>query len=618
MQLAGQVDRDRLQIAAEGPERRELPRVAAGEPRVASVDLRMTSRQSHSGGPEQRRFERLPINLDGLLSISGRAPVVCTVRDFCVGGMFISADPATYAAIKPQAPAVLYFALFVDSVKQDFQIQLAVARAVAKGLGVTFVNADAKALELLGHLAAASAPTAAPETAVEVGRTQQGFAAEFTVVVAPLTQLVVAQVKQLCDRFLERADEVLFLAARDAGNNVDQNRYLDGQREIRARQKRVRESVPARIETGVSILRNPLAEEDAEAAGGGPSDLSLVDKDEFEEFLVISEIVSELEPEFYDTLFALGRRFTYLANREIGLSALPLGPGVLCNAIAECLKGLQSDRRVIARVYKVLHEVMSANLGRFYDDINKLLVEHGVLPVIEKDKPVLKKKPSAATGFDAPVSELEQSSPNLVEDELADLMPGPEQYLGRLAPSPAGYPPGSIVAAPPAFSPGRVSARPPVGYPQVAAAPPTGPYRGQGAMPCRRHRRCCRQGSTRHPGSAAHRWRRYPAAIPCTVRRSIRRCLPRRRRRPCTGRCRSRRAPYRRPCRPCLLLPARCRGSWVARWATVLLWHMPRLLGRPAASRCRRGGSAAACTTRRRPCNMVIPLPRRSWRCDGS
>ena len=454
--------------------------VAAGAARVASVDLRMTSGQRHSGGPEQRRFERLPINLDGLMSISGRAPVVCTVRDFCVGGMFISADPATYAAIKPRAPAVLYFALFVDGVKQDFQIQLVIARAVAKGLGVTFVNADAKALELLGHLAAASAPTAAPETAVEIGRTQQDFAAEFTVVVAPLTELVVAQVKQLCDRFLERADEALFLAARDAGNNVDQNRYLDGQREIRARQKRVRESVPARIETGVSILRNPLAEEDAEAAGGGPSDLSLVDKDEFEEFLVISEIVSELEPEFYDTLFALGRRFTYLANREIGLSALPVGPGVLCNAIAECLKGLQSDRRVIARVYKVLHEVMSANLGRFYDDLNKLLVEHGVLPVIEKDKPVLKKKPSAATGFDAPVSELEQSSPNLVEDELADLMPGPEQYLGRLAPSPAGYPPGSTGAVAPAYPPGMVSARPAAGYPQVAAATPTGPYRGQG------------------------------------------------------------------------------------------------------------------------------------------
>jgi hypothetical protein len=113
-------------------------------------------------GAEQRRFARLPINLDGLIGIAGRTPVPCTVRDFCVGGMFIAADPAAYANLPANASAMLFFALFVDGVKQDFQIQLDIARAVAKGIGVSFVNPDAKAVELLGHLAAASAPPPAP------------------------------------------------------------------------------------------------------------------------------------------------------------------------------------------------------------------------------------------------------------------------------------------------------------------------------------------------------------------------------------------------------------------------------------------------------------------------
>ena len=93
-----------------------------------------------SGGAEQRRFARVPIDLEGYLGVGERPPVPCTVRDFCLGGMFISADPAAYASAAPQSPAVLYFALMLDGEKRDFQLQLAVARVVAKGVGVTFAR----------------------------------------------------------------------------------------------------------------------------------------------------------------------------------------------------------------------------------------------------------------------------------------------------------------------------------------------------------------------------------------------------------------------------------------------------------------------------------------------
>ena len=449
----------------------------------------MAAGQGQGGGAEQRRYARVAINLDGLIGIAGRAPVPCTVRDFCVGGMFVSADPAVYAAVPANAPAVLFFALFVDGVKQDFQIHLQIARAVAKGLGVSFVNPDAKAVELLGHLAAASAPPPAPETREALGRTQGGFAPEFAGLKEPLAVLCAEQVGRLCDRFLERVDEVLFLAARDAGNNVDQNRFLDGQREMRGRQKAIREGVPARVRKGVSILADPLAELDRDPKSLGLADLSLVDKDEFEEFLVMSEMVSELEPEFSEALFALGRRFSYLANREVDLGSMPISPGVLCNAISDCLKGMQSDRRATARIYKVLHEVMSGHLGRFYEDANALLIEHGVLAVIEKDRPTVKKRPGPDTGFDTPVPPDEVPAPAEPSDqELLDLMPGPENYQGRVAPAGYGPAPGQIhvaVAPAPRMPPGAglpsgapVSPFPP-GH-AIRGVPPSMPSAGYG------------------------------------------------------------------------------------------------------------------------------------------
>jgi diguanylate cyclase (GGDEF)-like protein len=172
-------------------------------------------------------------------------------------------------------------------------------------------------------------------------------------------------------------------------------------------------------------------------------------------------------------------------------------------------EGLQSDRRATARIYKVLHEVMSGNLGRFYDEVNALLIEHDILKVIEKDKPVAKRRGEASASFDAPLPEADTPvSVEPGEDAMLDLMPGPDNYQGR-APAPHAGPAGAPYAvsaampsmpsasgvpmAPPATAP------PPGGSPHFAArqaaampghvvqgAPPSVPaggYAVQGAPP---------------------------------------------------------------------------------------------------------------------------------------
>ncbi len=234
----------------------------------------------------------------------------------------------------------------------------------------------------------------------------------------------------------------------------------------------------------------------------------MIEKDEFEDFLAVSEIVSELEPEFSEQLFGLRRRLTYLANRDLDLSAVPIGPSVVCNAIAECLKGLQSDQPLVSKVYRVLHQSMSADLGEMYEAVNALLIEHDVLPVINADTPVLKRPPKPPASFDAPVPEAIDDTigtPTPVpEDEFVDLMPGPEDYQGRVAPqaspptspsqpagrAPAGpvpapmQPNGGVQAAPPAYPGDGVQAAPPA-YPSggVQAAPPAYPSGGVQAAP---------------------------------------------------------------------------------------------------------------------------------------
>ena len=121
------------------------------------------------------------------------------------------------------------------------------------------------------------------------------------------------------------------------------------------------------------------------------------------------------------------------------------------------------------------------------------------MPVIKKGKPTVKKNPSVGGGFETPAEAAPDDTmgqPGAVpEENLADLMPGPENYHGRpqVAPAagpqvhaaqpqiPAGYGHGPVVQAAPPTAPmaaGAVQAAPPgvpQGYPPMQAAPPSIP-----------------------------------------------------------------------------------------------------------------------------------------------
>tara|TARA_R110002096_G_scaffold3280_9_gene16304 strand:+ start:328 stop:4218 length:3891 start_codon:yes stop_codon:yes gene_type:complete len=347
-------------------------------------------------GAERRRYVRLPIRLEALVAIDGRPAIQCTVRDFCVAGLFVAISQQQLRLVKPQTSAILYFSLIVEGVQSDYQLTLKIFRVVGSGFGCGFENADPQTIALLQSLAASSNPDAIPDTAEGMSRTQGKFSERFNEAKEPLLELARKFGLRATDEFLRLVDEALFLAARDAGNNLDETRFLDGQNEIRGRRDDIRETVPNLLQKGVSILNSPLSATQEEAASPAVSELSLIDKDEFEEFLTVSQLVSDLEPRFKEDLFKLDRRFSLLAKREIDDRSNPLGPAVVGGVFAEALKNLRSDRTAVNVIYRTLRQVLETNLGQLYADANELLVELGVLPVIEKEKSTIKRSESTS------------------------------------------------------------------------------------------------------------------------------------------------------------------------------------------------------------------------------
>ncbi|MCC7121543.1 MAG: DUF1631 family protein [Gammaproteobacteria bacterium] len=437
-------------------------------------------------GQERRRYARIPMSLDALISISGRPPIACTVKDFCVAGMFIQTDERELRHINMHDKATLYFALVVGGERRDLQLKLLVCRVIPTGIGVAFQDPDPRTIGMLQGLATLNTP---PSPTESMSDTQKRFAPEFGRVLPRLSTLVDSTAQAMTDEFVRQLGDAFFAAARDAKTNRDSTLFTDAQSSLRRRADAIRRQVPEILGRGATILGNPLAERATPAEVTSLSNLSLVDKDEFEEFLSVSEAVSELESRFKEALYASSRRLSLLARRVIDDSGNPIGPAVVCNAFAESMKGLLVNKATSDLAYKTLRRVLEPHLGRLYDAVNQLLIDNGIMPVLEQERATFK-PPGAGRRTNPPVPPLERSQPPHPSDMLNPIHPaGPlsGQGLGAYERIAAGLraagaaAPGSVPdvsvpgVAPAAMYPGGVMAAPPgapvslTGFPSMPA-----------------------------------------------------------------------------------------------------------------------------------------------------
>jgi len=184
-------------------------------------------------------------------------------------------------------------------------------------------------------------------------------------------------------------DEFYTLSDRSASDEL-QTRYFDAMRQIR----RTRQSIEQGFLREFSMQLDRFWEHprDYLAAAEIPSasevegtDMSLLEEDDLEESLAISNMVSKASNRFHQTLYALNKRLAFVAGlEEIQTSVSPLGPKTFAEAFAKGLAAWDGETITRLVVYKLFERHVVAYLGGLYDDINDVLVENDILPKISR------------------------------------------------------------------------------------------------------------------------------------------------------------------------------------------------------------------------------------------
>jgi len=202
-------------------------------------------------------------------------------------------------------------------------------------------------------------------------------------------QLKVTTAEHLQKLFLQmfdHLDDFLFDRADKGAASGDQNLYFEAMRHLRLKKQAMQDVFLAKFATGFNeAIKGAEKSQTVNAFTKDALDnLLLVNDDELEESLAISNMVAKARNLHKEQLFALEQRCKAIFNddREITADNLPIGPGVICNAFKGAVKILDVEVKVKLIAYKLLDRYLVQELGTCYYTLNKLLADAGVLPTI--------------------------------------------------------------------------------------------------------------------------------------------------------------------------------------------------------------------------------------------
>ena len=201
-------------------------------------------------------------------------------------------------------------------------------------------------------------------------------------------ELATATLTRDLARMMEKIDDALFARAEKAENNTAQTQYFDAMRELRIIRKDIEEDFLSRFQNqfnqGIPRASQFSAGFSLNWEDDDASDMGLVDKNDMEENLAITNMVTKIRGTCKQSLYALDKRIGLLINDpDLERWLNPLGPEAICEAFQEAAKLVETGLEIRLVIFKLFDQHVISNIGDLYKEVNQYLARMGVLPEIK-------------------------------------------------------------------------------------------------------------------------------------------------------------------------------------------------------------------------------------------
>lgn len=322
--------------------------------------------EPQKSGPEQRRQMRFSVAQPARMVMDSGREIICDIADFCLGGLFlkfaipekdsdwVKGQEGQYVRVTFTTPAALG--------AQTHEMRAKLVRRTATGVGVAFDETPVEATRALNKVAAAM-------------RSQKASIKLYGGVdIAELKNTCKAYLKQAIDdafkRFGEQIGAKLEGASLSAKSIAEHQEFLDAPRLIQHTlgdaQYRCLNSVFGALES----LGGTVVEEKPETGG-----LSIVEKDEFEDWLSLAAESNRLEELYAEALMSIEPRLEKVYGVPITPKTNPFGPAVIGEGIKHAFADIALSAATRHVVYGVLRDALAVSLKTLYQSLLDVLPE---------------------------------------------------------------------------------------------------------------------------------------------------------------------------------------------------------------------------------------------------
>ncbi len=200
--------------------------------------------------------------------------------------------------------------------------------------------------------------------------------------------------RPLLQALFDNIDDALFELADRSEHNATQNMYFESMREIRIKRRGMEIGFAREIDHS---FRSLLLEDNKLAAlAGADADVSteklaLVDDDEMEELVAADSMVAKAASKFTQPLKELTIRLDSLVEHQtVTAKNNPFGPYAICQAFIAVCHDLDLDIKAKLVLFKLFDRYVMSALDSVYNSCNKVLIDGGILPKLDKRRAAAK------------------------------------------------------------------------------------------------------------------------------------------------------------------------------------------------------------------------------------
>ncbi|MCW8943759.1 MAG: DUF1631 domain-containing protein [Sedimenticola sp.] len=243
------------------------------------------------------------------------------------------------------------------------------------------------------------------------------------------------------NELFEQVEPVFLDFAKKAETNASQVKFFDSINHILSLRDVIEHDFREGIEKGFDEFNQGkhITYPNTPMDDAGEVELEMVDNDELEEHLAIQSMISKVQNNCYQELFALGKRMAVLrGGKKLAEDDIPACPAHTAISFQKAAEALDVDKQILLIFYFLFGKFVLGDAATIYKSLNDRLIEEGIFPNLKLSSI---RPPSNADNPAVPNNPLEDSLDGTTEGQ------GQPQHYQQSAPQQSARAPGQSGAA---------------------------------------------------------------------------------------------------------------------------------------------------------------------------